>query len=234
LNVASIPQGHPVIVQAGASEQGRELAAATADVIYCIHASVALARAYYADVKARLGRHGREPGDVKIMPAFCPVVAPTREAARAKFDQLQELIDPLVGLNRLYTLFGDLSGFPLDGPLPEQAAGDLELRSLSLQSIERARQEKPTIREAYLRSGITGNAQIGTPADIADVMQEWFECGACDGFNITPATLPGGGEDFVEMVVPELRRRGLFRTEYEFATLRENLGLRPVLNRYSQ
>jgi alkanesulfonate monooxygenase SsuD/methylene tetrahydromethanopterin reductase-like flavin-dependent oxidoreductase (luciferase family) len=143
------------------------------------------------------------------------------------------LIDPLVGLGRLYSTFGDLSGYDLDGPLPERADGDLELRSLSLQSIEKAQREKPTIREMYLRSGITGNATIGTPADIADTMQEWFEIGACDGFNITPATLPGGGEEFVELVLPELRRRGLFRTEYEGKTLRENLGLRPVVNRYA-
>jgi hypothetical protein len=86
----------------------------------------------------------------------------------------------------------------------------------------------------YLRSGITGSAKIGTPADIADAMQEWFEGAACDGFNVTPATLPGGGEDFVEMVVPELQRRVLFRTEYEGRTLRENLGLRPVINRYGR
>jgi alkanesulfonate monooxygenase SsuD/methylene tetrahydromethanopterin reductase-like flavin-dependent oxidoreductase (luciferase family) len=96
------------------------------------------------------------------------------------------------------------------------------------------RREKPTIRQLYLRSGITGSARIGTPADIADMMQDWFEANACDGFNITPATLPGGGEDFVAMVVPELQRRGLFRTEYEGTTLRENLGLRPVINRYSR
>jgi alkanesulfonate monooxygenase SsuD/methylene tetrahydromethanopterin reductase-like flavin-dependent oxidoreductase (luciferase family) len=86
----------------------------------------------------------------------------------------------------------------------------------------------------YLRSGITGSARIGTPAEIADVMQEWFEASACDGFNITPATLPGGGEDFVTMVVPELQRRGVFRSDYEGQTLRQNLGLRPVVNRYSR
>ena len=103
-----------------------------------------------------------------------------------------------------------------------------------MQFVERMRKERPTIRELYLRSGISGSARIGTAADIADVMQEWFEASGCDGFNVTPATLPGGGDDFVEMVVPELQRRGLFRTEYEGRTLRENLGLRPVVNRYSQ
>ena len=181
-----------------------------------------------------MAKYGREPDDLKIMPAICPVVGRTRAEAQAKFDQLQAMIDPLVGLSRLYGSFGDLSGYPLDGPVPDDALGKQELRSLSVQLVERVRREKPTIRELYLRSGITGSARIGTPADIADAMQEWFEAAACDGFNVTPATLPGGGEDFVDMVVPELQRRGLFRTEYEGRTLRENLGLRPVINRYSR
>jgi hypothetical protein len=105
---------------------------------------------------------------------------------------------------------------------------------MSAQLVEPVRREKPTIREVYLRSGLTGSARIGPPAGIADAMQEWFEAAACDGFNITPATLPGGGEDFVELVVPELQRRGLFRTDYEGRTLRENLGPRAVINRYSR
>jgi FMN-dependent oxidoreductase (nitrilotriacetate monooxygenase family) len=234
LNVAGMPQRHPVVVQAGASDQGRELGAATADVIYAIQGTLEGARAYYNNVKGRMAKYGREPDDLKIMPAFCPVVGRTCAEAQAKFDQLQALFDPLAGLASLYNAFGDLSGYPLDGPVPETALGRLELRSNSIQSVERARQEKPTIRQLYLRSGITGSARIGTPADIADLMQAWFEAGVCDGFNITPATLPGGGEDFVELVVPELQRRGLFRTEYEGRTLRENLGLRPVINRYSR
>jgi alkanesulfonate monooxygenase SsuD/methylene tetrahydromethanopterin reductase-like flavin-dependent oxidoreductase (luciferase family) len=179
-----------------------------------------------------MAKYGRRSDDLKIMPAICPIVGRTRAQAQAKFDQLQELIDPIVGLGQLYSVFGDLSGYPLDAPVPEDALGQQELRSLSVQWLERVRKEKPTIRQLYLRTGITGSAKIGTPADIADVMQEWFEGTACDGFNVTPATLPGGGEDFVQMVVPELQRRGLFRTEYEGRTLRENLGLRPVINRY--
>jgi alkanesulfonate monooxygenase SsuD/methylene tetrahydromethanopterin reductase-like flavin-dependent oxidoreductase (luciferase family) len=222
-----------VIVQAGASDQGRELGAATAEVIYAIQDSMQPAQGYYADVKGRMAKYGREPDELKIMPAICPVVGHTRAEAQAKFDQLQELIDPLVGLARLYNSLGDLSGCPLDGPVPDAAFGKQELRSLSEQLLERVRTEKPTIRELYLRSGITGSAKIGTASDIADIMQEWFEGGACDGFNVTPATLPMGGEDFVELVVPELQRRGLFRTEYEGRTLRENLGLKPVTNRYS-
>jgi N-acetyl-S-(2-succino)cysteine monooxygenase len=232
--VACMPQGHPVIVQAGASEQGRELGAATADFIYAIHGSLDSARGYYADVKGRMAKYGRQPDDLKIMPAFCPVVGRTREEAQAKYDQLQALIAPLAGLGSLYSSFGDLSGYPLDEPVPDNALGPQEHRTMSVQLVERVRREKPTIRELYLRSGLTGSARIGTATDIADAMQEWFEAAACDGFNITPATLPGGGEDFVEMVVPELRRRGLFRTEYEGRTLRENLGLRPVISRYSR
>jgi alkanesulfonate monooxygenase SsuD/methylene tetrahydromethanopterin reductase-like flavin-dependent oxidoreductase (luciferase family) len=154
--------------------------------------------------------------------------------AQAKYDQLQALIDPLAGLGSLYSAFGDLSGYSLDDPVPDNALGSQEHRSASAQLVERVRRERPTIRELYLRSGLTGSARIGTPTDIADTMQEWFEAASCDGFNITPATLPGGGGDFVEMVVPELQRRGLFRTEYEGTTLRENLGLRPVINRYSR
>jgi alkanesulfonate monooxygenase SsuD/methylene tetrahydromethanopterin reductase-like flavin-dependent oxidoreductase (luciferase family) len=229
-----MPQGHPVIVQAGASEQGRELGAATAEVIYAISGSLEGARVYYADVKGRMAKYGRAPDDLKIMPALCPVVGRTRAEAQAKYDQLQALIDPLAGLGSLYSTFGDLSAYPLDAPLPDGALGSQELRSVSAQLVERVRREKPTIRELYLRAGLTGSARIGTPAEVADAMQEWFEAEACDGFNITPATLPGGGEDFVEMVVPELQRRGLFRTEYEGRTLRENLGLPPVTNRYSR
>jgi FMN-dependent oxidoreductase (nitrilotriacetate monooxygenase family) len=234
LNVAGMPQGHPVIVQAGASDQGRELGAATAEVIYAIHNSPERAQSYYADVKGRMAKYGREPDDLKIMPAFCPVVGRTRAEAQAKYDQLQALIDPLAGLGSLYSSFGDLSGYPLDGPVPDNALGSQEHRSASGQIVEWVKREKPTIRDLYLRSGVTGSAKIGTPSDIADIMQEWFEADACDGFNITPATLPGGGEDFVAMVIPELQRRRLFRIEYEGETLRENLGLRPVSNRYSR
>ncbi len=234
LTVTGMPQGHPVIVQAGASEQGKELGAATADVIYAINGTLEDARAYYDDVKGRMAKYGRAPDDLKIMPALCPVVGRTRAEAQGKYDELQELFDPLAGLGSLFGTFGDLSGHALDEPVPEHALGDGEHRTLAARLVERMRREKPTVREMYLRAGITGSARIGTAADIADFMREWFEAGACDGFNITPATLPGGGEDFVEMVVPELRRRGLFRTEYEGKTLRENLGLRPVVNRYSR
>src|SRR6185436_15849679 len=131
LNVAGMPQGHPVIVQAGASEQGRELGAATAEVIYEVASSLESARAYYADVKGRMAKYGRAPDDLKIMPALCPVVGATRAEAQAKYDELQALFDPLAGLGSLYSAFGDLSGYPLDAPVPVDALGAQELRSLS-------------------------------------------------------------------------------------------------------
>jgi N-acetyl-S-(2-succino)cysteine monooxygenase len=234
LNVACPPQGHPVIVQAGASEQGRELAAATADLVYAVHPTRAAARAFYADIKGRLGKYGRAEDDLKILPALRPVVGKTAADAQAKFDQLQELLDPLVGLARLNQTFGDLSGYPLDGPVPIDKLGPGELRSISAQLVERVKRQNPSIRELYGEvAGRGGFCVIGTAADIADVMQDWFTHDACDGFNITPTHLPGGCQDFIEMVTPELQRRGLFRTEYEGTTLRENLGLKRPVNRYA-
>jgi FMN-dependent oxidoreductase (nitrilotriacetate monooxygenase family) len=235
LNVACLPQGHPVVVQAGASEQGRELAAATADVVYAVHPNRDAARQFYADVKGRLGKYGRDADDLKILPALRPVVGRTAAEAQAKFDQLQQLLDPLVGLARLSQTFGDLSGYPLDGPVPLEELGPAELRSTSVELVQRVRRQNPTIRELYKDvAGRGGFCLIGTAAEIADVMQDWFDNDACDGFNITPTHLPGGCADFVEMVTPELQRRGLFRTEYAGATLRENLGLKRPVNQHAE
>lgn len=234
LNVGRLPQVYPVIVQAGASEQGRELAAATADIVYAVHPSLKIAQAFYVDIKRRLPKYERSADDVKILPALRPVVARTAREARAKYDQLQELLDPLVGLARLNQTFGDLSRYPIDGPVPIDDLGPAEIRSISTQLLERVKRQQPTIRELYQEvAGMGGFCLIGTPTEIVDVMQDWFENYACDGFNITPTHLPGGCEDFVEMITPELQRRGLFRTEYEGRTLRENLGLKKPLNRYA-
>jgi FMN-dependent oxidoreductase (nitrilotriacetate monooxygenase family) len=234
LNVGCLPQVHPIVVQAGASEQGRELAAATADLVYAVPPSLEVAQAFYADLKRRLPRYERSADDLKILPALRPVVGRTTQEARAKYEQLQQLLDPLVGLARLSQTFGDLSGYPLDGPVPLDKLGPAELRSISAQLLARVRRQNPTIRELYQEvAGMGGFCLIGTAPDIADVMQEWFENDGCDGFNITPTHLPGGCEDFVEMVTPELQRRGLFRKEYQGRTLRENLGLKRPMNRYA-
>jgi len=234
LNVACMPQGRPIMVQAGASEQGREIAAASADVVYAVQEDIPAMRAYYTNVKGRMAKYGRDWDDLKIMPALRPVVAATRAEAQAKFDLLQELLDPLVGLARLHGALGDLSGYDLDGPVPLDALGPNEVRSSTDRLRMRIEREQPTIRELYKEvAGGGGFCLIGTATDIADVMHEWIEAEACDGFNITPTHLPGGCEDFVDFITPELQRRGLFRTEYEGPTLRENLGLKPHVNRYA-
>jgi FMN-dependent oxidoreductase (nitrilotriacetate monooxygenase family) len=233
LNVASMPQGRPVLVQAGASEPGREIAAQWADVVYAAQDKLSSAQAYYQDVKRRMLRYGREWDDLKIMPALRPVVGRTRAEAQAKFDQLQELLDPLVGLARAYNALGDLSGYPIDGPVPI-VTGDAQVRSSQERIMARVRENNWTIRELCQHlAGAGGFCRIGTAADIADVMEEWIDQEACDGFNITPTHLPGGCDDFVELVTPELQRRGRFRTAYEGKTLRENLGLKPHVNRYT-
>ena len=231
LNVAAMPQGRPILVQAGASEPGREIAAATADVVYAASDSIANAKAYYDDVKSRMARYGREPDDLKIMPGLRTVVGRTRAEAQAKFDELQSLLDPLVGLARVYNALGDLSGHDVDGPVPEPVKPP-QVRSIVDQMMQRVRRDKLTIRQLYTQMTAGGFCLIGTAADIADGMEEWFDAGACDGFNILPTHLPEACEDFVEHVTPELQRRGVFRTAYEGATLRENLGLKPHVNRY--
>jgi FMN-dependent oxidoreductase (nitrilotriacetate monooxygenase family) len=235
LNVAGNPQGRPVLVQAGASDQGREIAAATADVLYAIQSDIPTMRAYYTDVKQRMAKYGRDWDDLKILPGLRPIVGHTQAEAQGKFDLLQDLLDPLVGLARLHGAFGDLSGYPLDGPVPLDVLGPNEMRSGTDRLRERIKRENMTIRELYKSvAGGGGFHLIGTAAQISDTMEAWIDAEACDGFNITPTHLPGGCEDFVNLVIPELQRRGRFRTEYEGKTLRENLGLKPHINRHTR
>jgi len=234
LNVARSPQGRPVVVQAGASDAGRALAARTAEVIFVAHQTFDEAKAFYADIKNRLPALGREPEDVKIMPGIFPVVGRTQAEAEEKFQQLQGLVHPVVGLALLSNVIGgfDFSGLPLDGPVPElpETNGPKSRQRLLL---DLARRDGLSIRELYLRiAGARGHQQVvGTPARIADQLQQWFEEGGADGFNIMAPWFPGGLDDFIALVLPELRRRGLFRTEYEGRTLREHLGLRRPAHR---
>ena len=236
LNVAPAPQRHPVIVQAGASEDGRELAAATADVVYCLPDTLEAARAYYVDVKGRMAKYGRAPDEMKILPGLRPTLGRTATEARAKFHALQALLHPLVALSTLSSTFGDLSSYPLDGPVPLEQQGPQDLRSISERLRDRVRRDHPTIRQLSQQVAGMGSGYnvIGTAEEIATVMQTWFEQGACDGFNITPPYLPGGCDEFVDLVIPVLQERGLFRTDYEGATLREHLGLKPAVSRYAR
>jgi FMN-dependent oxidoreductase (nitrilotriacetate monooxygenase family) len=234
LNVARMPQGRPILVQAGASEPGREIAAQWADVIYASQDNIPAMKTYYEDVKRRMAKYGREWDNLKIMPALRPIVGATRAEAQAKADALQELVDPLVGLARVYNALGDLSGYPVDGPVPEPTEAP-RVRSAQERLMKRVRENNWTIRQLCQHlAGEGGSPVIGTATDIADRMEEWIDAECCDGFNITPNQLPGGCEDFVKFVTPELQRRGRFRTRYEGATLRENLGVKPHVNRWVQ
>lgn len=226
LTVPRTPQGRPIIVQAGASEEGQQLAARTADVVYTVQSVLEDAQKFYKGLKGRMAQFGRQTDDMKIMPGLLPVVADTEENARKKFKEWQEMIDPLVGLEFMARVFGDLSAYSLDEPVPELRS-DREITSRGKVQLAIARRNNYTIRQ-MLQSVAIGNAHntvIGTPEQIADVMQAWFTQGAADGFNILPAITPVSVNEFVDHVVPILKKRGLMRTEYEATTLRGNLGL---------
>jgi len=236
LNVGPMPQGHPVLVQAGSSEAGKALAAKTAEVVFTAQQTLQDAIDFYGDLKGRLPAHGRLASDLKIMPGVFPVVGRTESEAKEKFEELQALIDPYVGLTMISGLTGgfDLSAYPLDGPIPPLPETNTS-KSRQALTLELARRENLTIRQLYLRvAGARGHWQlIGTASQIADALQERFEQHGADGYNIMPPLLPTGLDDFISLVLPELQRRGLFREEYEGTTLRENLGLRRPISRYA-
>jgi alkanesulfonate monooxygenase len=226
LNIARPVQGWPVIVQAGASEAGSQLAAQTAEVIFGSSPNIESGRRFYADIKARMRALGRPPEHLKILPAALVIVGRTREEAREKQSLLDSLVHPDSGVPNLSMRLGvDASGFPLDEPLPDIPQSNASHSSRD-GLVALARRENLTVRQLAQITGSYGGFQIvGTPADIADTMQEWLETEASDGFNVMFHTVPSGLHEFVDLVVPELQRRGLFRREYEGTTLREHLGL---------
>ncbi len=230
LNIARPVQGWPVIVQAGASEPGRQLAAETAEVIFGAEPNIEAGQRFYADVKGRMQAIGRDPEHMKILPAAFVVVGETLAEAQAKRDRLDSLVHYDSGIHSLSGMLGhDVSGFDPDGQLPEIPETN-DSKSMRARVVDLAARERLTIRQLAARAGsYAGLAFVGPPAKIADEMEAWLESRASDGFNIMFPYLPGGLDDFVDKVVPELQRRGLFRREYEGTTLRENLGLpRPV------
>jgi FMN-dependent oxidoreductase (nitrilotriacetate monooxygenase family) len=230
LNIARPIQGWPVIVQAGASDAGRQLAA---EMIFASGGKLADAQGYYADVRERAGKAGRDPDHIKILPGCLVVVGDTAEEARRKRALLDSLVHPDSGIASLSIALGcDASVFDLDGPLPEIPESNAS-KSGRERVIERARRDNLTVRQlAQIAGSYGGLALVGTPAMIADQMEEWLYSDACDGFNIMFPWVPGGLDDFIDRVVPELQRRNLFRREYEGQTLRENLGLPRPENRF--
>ena len=226
LNIARPVQGWPVIVQAGASDAGRQLAAETAEVVFAAGSSLANAQRFYADVKGRMEKFGRNPDHLKILPGALVVVGDSVEEAREKRARLDSLVHYANAIASLSIALGhDASGFDPDGPLPEVPDTNAS-KSGRERVIELAKRENLTVRQLAQRlGGYGGHAFVGTPATIADQMEEWLVTRGSDGFNVMFPFLPAGLEDFVDRVVPELQRRGLFRREYEGKTLRENLGL---------
>ncbi len=233
LNIARPVQGWPVIVQAGASEAGRQLAAETAEVIFGAAPNLAAGKAFYADIRRRMVAVGRDPAGLKILPAAFVVVGDTIAEAEAKRARLDRLVHYDSSIGSLNSMLGyDVSGFDPDGPLPEIPPTNAS-QSARDRLVSAARERNLSIRElAVTVGGYGGLAFVGTPASIADEMERWLDEGGSDGFNVMFPYLPGGLDDFVDRVVPELQRRGIFRTDYEGVTLRENLGLARPGNRF--
>jgi alkanesulfonate monooxygenase len=233
LNVARPVQGWPVIVQAGASDAGRQIAAETAEMVFAAGGPLADAQAFYADVKSRAAAIGRNPDHIKILPGALVVVGDTVAEAREKRAVLDSLVHEASAIASLSIALGtDASRFDPDGPLPEIPETN-HSKSGRERAIAIARRENLTVRQLAQRlGGYGGLALVGTPATIADEMETWLHQRGCDGFNIMFPWLPGGLDDFVDQVVPELQRRGLFRREYAGTTLRDHLGLPRPENRF--
>ncbi|MGG4145944.1 LLM class flavin-dependent oxidoreductase [Paenibacillus algorifonticola] len=236
LNMPRSPQGHPLLVQAGSSEDGKSFAAMVAEAVFTAQPTFESGQAFYTDIKSRMEKFGRSPDELCILPGFFPIIGDTLAEAQDKQRELDELTIVAYGLKRLSTLFKiDLTDCPLDEPVPlhllpchEEINGNRGRFEL----VEgMARKEKLTLRQLIMRTaGSRGHASLtGTPLQIADELERWFVGRAADGFNLMPSHMPDGLSDFVDKVIPELQNRGLFRTEYTGNTLREHYGFsRPV------
>ena len=228
LNVPRTPQGRPVVFTAGQSTAGKELAARHADAMFGAGDGKATCQAEYADIKARMAQHGRGPDTLRFLPGVTVFAGRSASEADELYHELNELIPPALGLDYLSKIVTqDLSGLPLDGPMPplqDQVVGSSAVRGFVLKVI---REGNLTVRQAYQRvvSDFGTPVVKGSAADVADVLEDWYRGRACDGFVLTFPIVPVGLQNFVGLVVPELQRRGLFRTEYAGTTLRDHLGL---------
>ncbi|MEZ5075913.1 MAG: LLM class flavin-dependent oxidoreductase [Solirubrobacterales bacterium] len=225
LNVARPIQGHPVLAQAGSSPIGQEFAARFAEVMFTLQPTIEKGRAFRAGMREKAAAFGRTEDSIMILPALTLVVARTDAEAQEKFDRMDALVDPAVGLELLSSMIDmDLTGHDIDGSLPEVPETELGTKTVQKFFVDKAQEDGLTIRELIsfmLRWGAVG----GSPQTIADHIEEWVGEGACDGFNVTFADMPESMDMFCDEVIPELQRRGVFQTEYRGRTLRENLGL---------
>ena len=229
LNIERSPQGHPVIIQAGGSPAGQELSARTADVVFSVvNGDKDLARSAYDRLQQLVLKHGRQPEQLAILPGVMPIIGETDAQAKEQLDRLQSWLTPTNALTLVSQRLGyDISDYPLDGPVPEFPNPTERGRSFSTTLLEMARREKMTLRDLYnLTAAARGHWVVcGTAKRVADIFEEWFTKGLADGFVIMPAYFPGAFDDFVDGVVPELQRRGLYRLDYTGPTLRHHLGL---------
>jgi FMN-dependent oxidoreductase (nitrilotriacetate monooxygenase family) len=236
LNITRTPQGQPVLVQAGASEDGQKFASRFAEMIFAVHLDKEHAKEHYATFKAKVADCGRNPEHCKILPGFMPIVGRDEEEARNKLAELMGLANPVVALKMMSSRFGhDLSGFDLDGPVPDLPLSN-EIQTYAKMAYQKALKANLTLRDIYNQIAVARGYLFayGTAATIADVMEEWFTERACDGFVLVPPYFPAAFDEFIDQVVPELQRRGIFRRDYSGFTLREHLGLPVPPNRYSK
>lgn len=237
LTISRSKQGRPVLIQAGSSEAGKNFASKVADAVFTGQPSLEAAAEFYKDIKGRVAKHGRDPNEVLILPGCSPIVGRTSQEAEEKYQEIANLVVIEDALNYLGRYFNDMdfSQYGLDDPFPE--LGDFARNGWE-SATDRIKQlvkdENLTLRQMALRSTTPKHSFIGTPEHIADNMQAWFEAGAADGFMMNAAVLPDGFNDFIGMVLPILKERGLFRTEYEADTLHGNLGLPKPTNRYTE
>ncbi|MFG1192461.1 LLM class flavin-dependent oxidoreductase [Xanthobacter flavus] len=232
LNISRAPQGHPIISQAGGSEPGQQLAARTADIVFAVVQDMAEAQAGYKSLKDRLPALGRKPEDVCVLPGVMPVVGRTAQEAREKLAELMRFVDAKNALGMLSERFGtDMSAYDLDGPIPDLPEADT-YKSFTGVMLAKAKREGGTLRDVYnMVAAARGHwVLVGSAEEVADTLQLWFESGAADGFNVMPPYFPDAFDDFVDLVIPILQERGLFRTAYEGPTLRHLLGLERPAN----
>jgi alkanesulfonate monooxygenase len=235
LNIARSPQGYPVLIMAGQSEAGRELSASTAECQFAVTPNKETAIKFYADVKGRMAKYGRAPESLRILPGASVYVGRTAEEAEEFFEQLQLRISPALGLAYLSNIVEtDVSKFPIDGPLPDLSYNSEGGSSRRKVIYEMATRENLSLRQTYERiiPSVGHVLMKGSGSQIADQMEDWYKSKACDGFNVHVPTQPQGLKNFVDLVVPELQRRGVFRKEYTGKTLRERMGLPRPVNPY--
>lgn len=232
LNIERSPHGYPLIVQAGGSPPGQDLSARTADLVFSVvNGDKASAKVAYDGLKQRAIKYGRDPDHLPVLPGVMPIIGATNEEAKAQLDRLQSWLSSTNALTLVSQRLGhDISGYPLDGPVPDLPATTDRGQAFARALLDMARRENMTLRDLYnITAAARGHWVIyGTPQKIADTLEEWFRGGLADGFIVMPAYFPGAFEDFVNLVVPELQRRGLYRKEYSGPTLRHHLGLAPV------